>query len=68
MIVICELGHEWNTDERDGVELGQPCGALLYANYDHPEDTKRCTSILKERRENWPYYYKDGMLNDFGSG
>lgn len=55
MIVICELGHEWNTDERDDVKLGQPCGALLYANWDRPEDTKRCTSILKEKPESALY-------------
>ena len=51
MVVICELGHEWNTSERDDIDLGKPCGALLYYDSGHPEDTQRCTSILREKKE-----------------
>lgn len=51
MITICRFRHEWNTNESDGAEVGQACGALIYYHSDHPEDTKRCKSILKEKVE-----------------
>ncbi len=49
MILICTAGHEWDTDQVDGVEFGQKCGALIYGDYDHPERDVRCQNKLVKR-------------------